>query len=72
MNTLLRTAAHVSPDAVVKNSAPDADQIIVVIGDWEIIIGRDENHETHISVVDHDEGSETHYVLGKEGETQIC
>lgn len=57
-------------EAKVINHAPDSDVIIVCVGEWEIIVGRDESGDVTVSVCDHDEGSETHYTLGKEGETQ--
>lgn len=59
-----------SPDAVVKNFAPDSDLLLITIGDWEINIGRDEDGRTQVVVIDTIEGSETSYILGEEGESQ--
>jgi hypothetical protein len=59
-----------SPDAVVKNFAPDSDLLLITIGDWNINIGRDEDGRTQVVVIDTIEGSETSYILGEEGESQ--
>jgi len=59
-----------SPDAVVKNFAPDSDLLLITIGDWKINIGRDEDGRTQVVIIDTIEGSETSYILGEEGESQ--
>lgn len=59
-----------SPDAVVKNFAPDSDLLLITIGDWKINISRDEDDRTQVVVIDTIEGSETSYILGEEGESQ--
>jgi hypothetical protein len=57
-------------DAKVKNYAPDADKVVVSVGEYEVTIERDENGQVYICIEDVPEGSETRLVLGQPGETQ--
>jgi len=57
-------------DAAVENFAPDMDVIHVTIGDIRIVVERNENGETEITVHNTEEGTHLDLVLGQEGETQ--
>lgn len=57
-------------DAKVENFAPDMDAVNVTIGDIRIVVERNENGETEITVHNTEEGTHTDLILGQEGETQ--
>ena len=57
-------------DCRVINKAPDMDELVIRIGEWEVIVGRETGGQVNVAVVDHAEGSETSYVLGQKGESQ--
>jgi hypothetical protein len=59
-------------DLIVDNGYPDGDYIHIITSDnsWNITVSRDEEGETHIVIADNIEGSQTTYVLGREGYSQ--
>lgn len=57
-------------DATVQNFAPDADCLIITIGDWKVTVDRVPSGNVVVSLEDLEEGSVTLYTLGQEGETQ--
>jgi hypothetical protein len=58
-------------DIRIENLAPDADVVLLHVGDeWQINVERDAQGTVRIVVEDLKNGSETRLVLGQEGETQ--
>ena len=61
-----------SMDLTIENMFPDCDEVRIVNEEWSIVVYRDEDGETHISIEDKVEGSETSLTLGKDGYNQRC
>lgn len=57
-------------DAKVQNFAPDADCLVISIGDWKVTVERDDTGAVSVIVHDTEEGSRTYYTLGETDETQ--
>ena len=59
-------------DILVKNGYPDSDHIDIIADNngWNITVYRGEDGEIYILIADNIGGSETTYILGKEGYSQ--
>ena len=59
-------------DLRITNFYPDADAVLIEVGDFKITVYRDERFpedEAYIDIEDTEEGSRYSTILGKEGET---